>query len=358
MRRSRLYPLPVGSLRLAGLAACLALGAGCSEKPDAKRAGTDQDATVAGAARGKPVVAIIRAADWMGREWSEDAIKLGLRESDMEDGRDYEFKISSAQGDLATLPSLIDAALDAKVQVIVTLQDATLQAAVQRVKGVPVVFNLLSDPFSAGAGTSDSTHLANITGVYSPGFGDPEQAKRVELIKRVVPKVRTIGVLFSPEEELSVVFKDRMTKAAGRDGLRVTAVPVSSVGEVGDATRSLCSQKVGAIELFGNAAHAGFASLIKVARECSVPVFSPSPFEVLQGAIAAFYPDFQEGGVEAGKMIARVLRGESPASIPFHRLQTTKLVVNEGDAGKMGITLPPDVVKQADSVVGKAATPR
>jgi ABC-type uncharacterized transport system substrate-binding protein len=360
MRRSRLSLLPVGSLRLAGLAACLALGAGCSGKPDAKGAGTDQDSTVAGAtdAGGKPLVAIIRAADWMGREWSEDAIKLGLRESDMEAGRDYELKISSAQGDLATLPSLIDAALDAKAQVIVTLQDATLQAAVQRVKTVPVVFNLLSDPFAAGAGTSDSNHLPNITGVYSPGFGDPEQAKRVELIKRVVPKARTIGVLFSPEEQLSVAFKDRMAKAAGQAGLRVTAVPVSNVGEVGDAARSLCSRKVGAIELFGNAAHAGFASLIKVARECSVPVFSPSPFEVLQGAIASFYPDFQEGGVEAGKMIARVLRGESPASIPFHRLQTTKLVVNPGDAGKMGLTLPPDVVKQADSVVGEAGKPQ
>jgi ABC-type uncharacterized transport system substrate-binding protein len=270
----------------------------------------------------------------------------------MEAGRDYEIKISSAQGDLATLPSLIDAAIDAKAQVIVTLQDATLQVAVQRVKSVPVVFNLLSDPFAAGAGTTDTNHLPNITGVYSPGFGDPEQARRLQLIRQVVPKARRIGVLFSPEEKLSADFKDRMTKAAQQAGLQVTAAPVSSVGEVGDATRSLCSQKVDAIELFGNAAHAGFASLIKVAKECKVPVFSPSPFEVLQGAVASFYPDFQEGGVEAGKIIARVLRGESPASIPFYRLQTTKLVVNPGEAGKMGITVPADVVKQADSVVG------
>jgi putative tryptophan/tyrosine transport system substrate-binding protein len=342
-------PLSPISLRLVGLAACMALSTGCGGEPAAKDAGTDQ-ADGAGGAGTKPRIAIIRAADWMGREWSEDAIKLGLREADMEPGRDYELEISSAQGDLSTLPSLLDAAMDAKVQVIVTLQDATLQAAVQRVKSVPVVFNLLSDPFAAGAGTSDTNHLPNITGVYSPGFGDPEQVRRVALIRQVIPKARRIGVLFSPEEKLSVDFKDRMTKAAQEAGLRVSAVPVSGVGEVGDATRSLCAQKVDAIELFGNAAHAGFPALIKAARECKVPVFSPSPFEVLQGAIASFYPDFQEGGVEAGKMIARVLRGESPASIPFYRLQTTKLVVNQG----MGITLPSDVVKRADSVVGEA----
>ncbi len=348
--------LPATFVRLAGLAACLALGTGCTSTPDAKTPGTDQT-PAAGAtdAQPKPLIAVIRAADWMGREWAEDAIRVGLLESDMERGRDYELKISSAQGDLATLPSLIDAAVDAKAKVIVTLQDATLQAAVQRAKSVPIVFHLLSDPFAAGAGTSDTNHLPNITGVYSPGFGDPEQTKRVDLIRRTVPKARRIGVLFSPEEALSVSFKDRMAKAAQQAGLRVTAVPVSNVGEVGDATRSLCSQKVDAIELFGNVAHAGFASLMKVARECRVPVFSPSPFEVVQGAILSFYPDFQEGGIEAGKMIARVLKGESPASIPFYRVQTTKLVVNPGDAGKIGITLPPDVLKQADSVVGEGA---
>ena len=193
------------------------------ESPTAKPAGGEAGA---GADTGsKPLIALIRAADWMGSEWSEDAIRVGLLEADLEAGRDYELKISSAQGDLATLPSLIDAAVDAKAKVIVTLQDATLQAAVQRAKSVPIVFNLLSDPFAAGAGTSDSNHLANITGVYSPGFGDPEQTKRVELIHRILPKAKRLGVLFSPEEQLSVTFKDRMTKAAEAAGMKVTRGP-------------------------------------------------------------------------------------------------------------------------------------
>jgi ABC-type uncharacterized transport system substrate-binding protein len=349
----------VTSFRLVGLAASLALAIGCS-KPDNKAPAADQ--TPAGAsganAGAKPLIALIRAADWMGSEWGEDAIKLGLREADLEEGKDYELKISSAQGDLTTLPSLIDAALDAQAKVIVTLQDATLEAAVQRAKTVPIVFDLLSDPFAAGAGTSDSNHLPNITGVYSPGFGDPEQTRRVQLIQHIVPKPRRLGILFSSEEKLSVTFKDRMTKAAKQAGLQVVAVPVSKPSEVGDATRSLCGQKVNAIELYGNVAHSGFASLIKVAKECKAAVFSPAPFEVLQGAVASFFPDFQEGGVEAGKMIARVLKGESPAKIPFFRLKTTKLAVNPGGAGEVGVTLPPDLVKQADTVVGGGAKPK
>src|SRR5690349_631443 len=285
------------------LAAMLATAACAKGGEGAKSAGADSTAAAGGGGGGGgavPVIAIIRAADWIGSEWSEDALKVGLQESDLEQGHDYEFKISSAQGDLATLPSLIDAAVDAKAKVIVTLQDETLQAAVQRVKTLPIVFNILADPFAAGAGTSDSNHLANITGVYSPGFGDPEQTRRVELIRKIVPKAKSVGVLFSPEEKLSVDFKDRLTKAAKAAGLQVVEQPVGSVNDVAQATQALCSKKVGAIELFGNAAHAGFGSLIKEAKACKVPVFSPAPFEVLQGAVAAFFPDFQEGGVVAG----------------------------------------------------------
>ncbi len=305
------------------------LAAACGKTGDA---GKPAEGAAAGAAAGGavPVIAIIRAADWIGSEWSEDALKVGLQESELEQGRDYEFKVSSAQGDLATLPSLIDAAMDAKAKVIVTLQDETLQAAVQRVKTVPIVFNILSDPFAAGAGTSDSNHLANITGVYSPGFGDPEQTKRVELIKRVVPKARRVGILFSPGEPLSVGLKDKMTTAAKKAGLAVEAVPINNVSEGTEAASALVGKKVDAIEIYGNAAHGAFESIIQVARERKVPVFSPSPFEILKGATAALYPDFQEGGVEAGKMIGRILKGESPGAIPFFRLQTTKEQVSPG----------------------------
>jgi ABC-type uncharacterized transport system substrate-binding protein len=297
-----------------------------------KSAGAEKAASADSAPAGDrpvPVIAIIRAADWIGTEWSEDALKVGLQESELEQGRDFEFKISSAQGDLATLPSLIDAAVDADAKVIVTLQDETLQAAVQRVKTRPIVFNVLSDPFAAGAGTSDSNHLANITGVYSPGFGDPEQTKRIQLIKRVVPKARRIGILFSPGEPLSVGLKDKMSAAAAKAGLAVEVVPINSISEGTEAATALTAKKVDGIEIYGNAAHGAFESIITVAKEHKVPVFSPSPFEILKGATAALYPDFQEGGVEAGKMIGRILKGESPGAIPFYRLQTTKEQVSQ-----------------------------
>jgi ABC-type uncharacterized transport system substrate-binding protein len=325
--------------RTLGCVALLAAIAGCGEK---------KPAAEPAAAHAIPVVAMIRAADWMGHEWSEDAIKFGLQEMDMEEGRDYQLRISSAQGDLATLPSLIDQARDQKVAVIIALQDPTLEVAVQRVKDIPVVFHLLSDPFAAGAGTTDSNHLANFTGVYAPGFGDPEQERRVDLVKRTLPKARTIGILFSPDESFSVALKDKMTTAAERAGFKVAIQGISNVGDAAQATQALLGQKVDAIEIYGNTAHTAFESILKVAKDKKVPVFSSSPFEVMKGALAAIYPDFQEGGAVAGKMVGRILKGESPANIPFYRLQTSKITVNPNT----GVAVPSGVTSEANQVVG------
>jgi ABC-type uncharacterized transport system substrate-binding protein len=319
-----------------GVAALAMLLSGCKKEQ------------AASAPAGPPLVAMIRAADWMGSEWSEDAIKFGLSEMGLEAGQDYELRVTSAQGDIATLPGLLDQARDAHAKVIVTLQDATLQVAVERVKDVPVVFHLLSDPFAVGAGTSDSSHLPNITGVYSPGFGDPEQERRVDLIRRTLPKAKRVGILFSPDEALSVTLKDKMTNAAQKAGLTVVAQPIASVAEAGAAAQALVAKGVDAIEIYGNAAHTAFEAIITVTREKKVPVFSSSPFEVMKGAVAAFYPDFQEGGVEAGKMIGRILKGESPAGIPFFRVETTKLLVNPN----AGVSVPAEVTSQGEVVGG------
>src|ERR1041384_4246554 len=188
-------------VRRTALVAALGIALACNKDTSADKAPPANDA--AAPASAPAIVALIRAADWIGSEWSEDALKVGLQEEGMEADRDFVFKSSSAQGDLATLPNLVDAALDQKAKVIVTLQDATLQVAVKRVKDTPIVFHILSDPFAAGAGTSDSNHLPNVTGVYSPGFGDPEQERRVELIKRIVPKAKRGGGPVHPGGALS-----------------------------------------------------------------------------------------------------------------------------------------------------------
>jgi len=348
---TRLATLKLSSAALrcgTALSVCFVLGA-CGKGGSGKSGDTATARADSGSTGARPVIAIIRAADWVGSEWSEDAIRVGLQEENMQENKDYTFKTSSAQGDLATLPGLLDNAVDSKVAVIVTLQDPTLKAAVQRVKTTPIVFHVLSDPFAAGAGTSDSSHLPNVTGVYSPGFGDPEQSGRVKLIKDLVPKAHRVGVLFSPDEPLAVQFKDKLTAAGQKAGLTVIAVPVPTVNDGTDAANAIVGKKVDAIEVFGNTAHAAFPAIIAVANAHKVPVFSSSPFEMAKGAIAALYPDFAEGGIEAGHMIGKIIHGTNPATIPFFKETKTKTSISDANAKSANVMVPAGAMQKADS---------
>ena len=95
-------------VRRTALAAALGIALACNKDTSAnKAAAAASSAPAASAAPAK--IALIRAADWIGSEWSEDALKVGLQEEGLEPDRDFVFKSSSAQGDLATLPNLVDA---------------------------------------------------------------------------------------------------------------------------------------------------------------------------------------------------------------------------------------------------------
>ena len=186
----------------------------------------------------------------------------------MERDRDYVFKASSAQGDLATLPNLIDAALDAKAKVIVTLQDATLQVAVKRVKDTPIVFHILSDPFAAGAGTSDSSPpsqrdrrlFARVRRSRAGAAGRADQADRPQGQARrgaLQPGRAAVGGPQGPPHQRGQ--EGRHQRRRGADATPRATRPRRPT--------SLIGKKVDAIEIYGNAAHGGFESIIKIAKE-------------------------------------------------------------------------------------------
>ena len=124
-------------------------------------------------------------------EESQEGVLAGLREAGLVEGRDYVTTVRNAQGDMATVSGLIDAALSEHADLLITFSTPTLQAALQRARSVPIVFNYLASPIAAGAGTSDTDHLPNVTGVYmAAAFKE-----MLALIRACLPAARTLGTL-------------------------------------------------------------------------------------------------------------------------------------------------------------------
>jgi ABC-type uncharacterized transport system substrate-binding protein len=279
-------------------------------------------------------------------EEAEEGVLGGLRDSGLVEGRDYSVRIRNAQGDMATMNSLVDAAITDKTDLLITFSTPTLQAAIQRSHGVPVVFNYVANAVWAGAGRSDTDHLPNVTGVYVPAAYDEMAA----LIREVLPDARVLGTLFVPSEVNTVYHRDRFGDAARKAGFEFVTVAANTAPDVADAALSLASRKIDAIcQLPGNLIASAFPTIAEAARRSRLPLFGFQTSAAESGAHLVLARDYRDAGAAAARIAVRIMRGESPASIPFEPSTETKLVANVKAARAIGLRIPETVLARATS---------
>jgi ABC-type uncharacterized transport system substrate-binding protein len=311
-------------------------------------------AATPGSDRSKPVAKKWRIAELAYCETPnvEDALAglaAGFKEDGLVAGRDYEVTVRNAQGDMANLNGLVDASLTDGSDLILAVTSPALQATLKRAKNVPVIFTLVANPFIAGAGKTDQDHLPNVSGCY---FFSPFD-EMMAALKQCVPGVKRIGTLFSPSEINSVFFKEKWTEAAQKAGLEVETVGVSSSGEVPDAALALCNRNIDAFcQLSDNLTGSTFASIAQAAKRARIPLFAFNSAQARQGAVLCVARDYFDNGRQSALMAARIMRGESPADIPFQHMEGMKLFVNLPAAAACHLTIPAELIQKADLVIG------
>jgi len=272
-------------------------------------------------------------------------IHEGLAQSGLQAGRDYTLSEQNAQGDMATLAGIFDAAEVQGTDLYLVLSTPALQTALQKVRGKPVVFTFVADPFRAGAGRSDAEHLPNVTGVYTLG----PYAELAELLARHYPQLKRVGTLFCPAEANSLTNRDLFVSEAGKHGITVVSAPANSAADIPDAALSLTAKRLDAIvQITDNLSAAGFASIAKAARAARLPLFGSNVGAVEQGAGVALSRDYFDAGVEAAKKAAQVMRGVPPADIPFSPPRVVKTLVSPRNAADLGMAIPEELARRAD----------
>jgi ABC-type uncharacterized transport system substrate-binding protein len=289
-------------------------------------------------------VVILAYNSMLEAEESEAGIRDGFRDAGLQPGRDLTLETLNAQGDMATLPTLVDAAVSKGADLLMPLATPTLQATLKRAGDRPVVFSLVASPSAAGAGPSLEQHLPHVTGVATASA----YRELIELVRELLPQARRIGTLYVPSEANSVYNLEQVQREAARAGLAVEAVAVGSSSEVADAALALTSRRIEAVcQVASNLTTASFAAIAQAAARNRVPVFGFMGSNVRDGALAAVSRDYYDGGKQAAVLALRVMRGESPAWIPIQPLATTRLVLNQKLAGSLGVKIPEAVAKRA-----------
>jgi ABC-type uncharacterized transport system substrate-binding protein len=179
-------------------------------------------------------------------------------------------------------------------------------------------------------------------------------AEMLPIIKAFRPGTRVLGTVYVPAEINMVTQLDQMRQIAKAAGMEVKAVAANSPAEVGDATLALIANGIDVIcQIPGNLTAAAFPSMAQAARQGRTPVFAFQSSQVRAGAVLAVSRDYHDSGHRAAALAARIMRGESPADMPFEGFAGTKLLVNVDAAKATGLTVPPDILARADEVIGQ-----
>jgi len=266
-------------------------------------------------------------------------------------GRDCELKISNAQGNMAQLVAMVDAAKSDCADLILLTSTPTLQAAAQRVKNIPIVFSVVANPALAGIGPSFTEHAPNITGICTMS----DFAAMGRVIRACLPRARRLGTLVASGEDNCIYNKDAMAAVLRKMNVDLVAMPVTTSSEIAEAALALTGKDVdGLCQVIGNITDVSFGSIARAAQKMKLPLFGFTTGQARDGgAVAAVARDYEQSGRDAARLAARVLGGESPAHIPIQLVSKTRLVINLANAAACGLTIPASLLDQADEVVGQ-----
>ncbi len=282
-------------------------------------------------------------------EESADGVKQGLAEAGLRDGHDFEIKTLNAQGDMATVSALVDAAVTGGADLLITFSTPTLQAAMRRAHGVPVVYTYVASALMAGAGKSNTDHVPGVTGISMMAPYDDT----LTIVTQVLPRARVVGTLYCPAETNMVAAKKVLDEVAKRRGFEVVYVTADTATDVPDAAAALVARNIDAIlQIPGNLTASAFSGISEAGRRAHIPIFAFQKAQAIGGALVVVGRDPRDSGREAAKLAVRVMRGEDPSKIPLQDYDKIHLIVNRDAARAINITIPPRLLQSAQDVIG------
>ncbi|HYD29595.1 MAG TPA: ABC transporter substrate-binding protein [Azospirillaceae bacterium] len=281
-----------------------------------------------------------------------DSVRKGvideLAAQGFKDGDAIAVEFQSAQGDVGIAGQIAQKFVGDGPAVIVPISTPSAQAVAAAAKGrVPVVFSAVTDPVAAKLVPEWKKPGANITGVSDLTPLD----KQLDVVKRMVPSLKNLGVPYNPGEANSVVLLNKLKDVAQPKGITIIGAAAPSSNDVLQAGRSLVGKVDAMFVTTDNTVVSALEALVKVGTEAKLPLFAADTASVDRGAVAAVGFDYYDIGRQTGAIVARVLKGEKPGDIPVEGVEKLQLHLNARTAKAMGIALPEDLAKQAAKVV-------
>lgn len=275
-----------------------------------------------------------------------DAATEGFKSAFEDAGVEVEWDEQNANGEQATALTIAQQFASSDLDLALAVATPAAQATVQNLTDVPVLFTAVTDPVEADLVDSLEKPGDNVT--CTSDAAPFEQ--QLDLLTQIVPETKSIGIVYASGEVNSQVQVDAMTEAAKEKGIEVVTQTVTNVTEIPQA-----AEAIGDVDAFyvptDNMVVSGLSSLIQVAEEKKIPVIGAEEGTVEGGAVATIGIDYEELGRQTGEMALRILQEDAdPAEMPVETASEFTYVVNEEAAKAQGVTIPQEILDEAETV--------
>ncbi|KNA46002.1 ABC transporter substrate-binding protein [Vibrio cholerae] len=269
----------------------------------------------------------------------------GLKAKGYEEGKNLEFDYKTAQGNPAIAVQIARQFVGENPDVLVGIATPTAQALVSATKTIPIVFTAVTDPVGAKLVKQLEQPGKNVTGLSD--LSPVEQ--HVELIKEILPNVKSIGVVYNPGEANAVSLMELLKLSAAKHGIKLVEATALKSADVQSATQAIAEKSDVIYALIDNTVASAIEGMIVAANQAKTPVFGAATSYVERGAIASLGFDYYQIGVQTADYVAAILEGKEPSSLDVQVAKGSDLVINKTAAEQLGITIPEAVLARATS---------
>ena len=264
----------------------------------------------------------------------------GLKEAGYEEGKNVSFDYQNAQGEQANCITIAQKFLNDKSDLILAIATPAAQAAANLIKDIPILVTAVTDPETAKLVEKNDAPNGNVSGTSNLTPVD----EQMELLKKLVPNVKTVALMYNSSEQNSKFQIDMAKIKLDEMGISYIEATVTNPNDIQQVVQSIIGKAEAVYIPTDNMLASGMANVISVTEPAKIPVICGEVDMLKSGGLATYGISHYELGKLTSKQAVRILKGEaSTATMPIEYLQTPTLSINTNAAQKLGITIPADL---------------
>jgi putative ABC transport system substrate-binding protein len=280
------------------------------------------------------------------------ALTRGLAELGYVVGRDVVFVNRNAGSHMSRLPELATELVRARVDVIVTSVNPATLAAKQATTTIPIVMTVGVEPIAAGLVTSLAKPSANVTGLTFDVDATQLAAKRLEILKELMPSVSRVAVLWNPDYGPGLL-RFKGTEEAGRKlGITIVSVQFSEGSGAERAFAEIRRARAEAVTVLSDPVLVGRrAEIVELAARHRLPAIYALREWIEDGGLISYAASLNDQWRRAARYVDRILKGAKPGELPIEQPAAFELWLNAKAARAMGLPIPQSLRLRADRVI-------